>query len=45
MNICVFPGSNATTAMKVDANNNRLVWPIPQSEMDSNPQMVQNPGY
>lgn len=45
INICVFPGSNATTAMKVDANNNRLVWPIPQSEMDSNPQMVQNPGY
>lgn len=26
-------------------NNNSLVFPIPQSEMDTNPLMVQNPGY
>ena len=24
---------------------NRLVWPVPQSEMDKNSKLVQNPGY
>jgi len=26
-------------------NENRLVWPIPQSELDKNVKLVQNPGY
>ena len=26
-------------------NENRLVWPIPQAEMDKNIKLVQNPGY
>ena len=26
-------------------NQNRLLWPIPQSEMDKNSYLVQNPGY
>ncbi len=26
-------------------NENRLIWPIPQSEMDQNAKLVQNPGY
>lgn len=28
-----------------DANDYRLTWPIPQHEIDSNPQVEQNPGY
>ena len=30
---------------KANINNNRLLLPIPQTEMDSNNAMVQNPGY
>ncbi len=30
---------------KVNVNKNRLLLPIPQLEMDSNPMMTQNPGY
>lgn len=30
---------------KVNVNKNRLLLPIPQQEMDSNPMMTQNPGY
>jgi len=26
-------------------NENRLLWPIPQSELDNNTKLVQNPGY
>ena len=26
-------------------NENRLVWPIPQAELDKNTKLVQNPGY
>ena len=26
-------------------NENKLVWPIPQSELDLNVNLVQNPGY
>lgn len=26
-------------------NNNRLLWPIPQSELDKNTKLTQNPGY
>lgn len=28
-----------------DSDDYRLVWPIPQHEMDANPQVKQNPGY
>lgn len=30
---------------KTNANKNRLLFPIPQTEMDANPLMTQNPGY
>lgn len=30
---------------KVNVNKNRLLFPIPQTEIDANPLMVQNPGY
>ncbi len=30
---------------KTTINKNRLLFPIPQGEMDANPLMVQNPGY
>jgi len=30
---------------KVNANANRLLFPIPQSEIDANPNLTQNPGY
>lgn len=26
-------------------NQNRLLWPIPQTQMDNNPNLTQNPGY
>ncbi len=34
-------------AMSYDADDHRFVWPIPQSELDANPQIKgqQNPGY
>ena len=30
---------------KANATKNRLLFPIPQTEMDANPLMTQNPGY
>lgn len=45
MNFCLFPGSDATTALSRSAADTRMVWPIPQSERDTNPQIAQNPGY
>lgn len=30
---------------KSNVNENRLIFPIPQTEMDANPLMTQNPGY
>lgn len=30
---------------KTNVNANRLIFPIPQTEMDANPLMTQNPGY
>lgn len=40
-------GSDLTELMKCSANNFRWLWPIPQVEIDSNPQIAeqQNPGY
>jgi hypothetical protein len=41
--------NNATGAngenLGYQLNQNTLVWPIPQSELDKNKQLVQNPGY
>lgn len=46
-NLVLNPGSQNTTAMTKTADDMRFVWPIPQSEMDVNPQLEgqQNPGY
>lgn len=44
-NLCNLPGSDVTTALKRPYDDFRMTWPIPQSEMDANPQMVQNKGY
>lgn len=30
---------------KTNVNKNRLLFPIPQTEIDANPLMTQNPGY
>lgn len=45
LDFCLFPGSDITTNLKKAANDPRMTWPIPQAEMDANPQMKQNPGY
>ncbi|WP_067037662.1 RagB/SusD family nutrient uptake outer membrane protein [Allomuricauda sp. CP2A] len=37
--------SDAISRGVVNANENRALFPIPQSEMDTNRNMVQNPGY
>ncbi|MBK7028098.1 MAG: RagB/SusD family nutrient uptake outer membrane protein [Bacteroidales bacterium] len=31
--------------MSYNLNENRLLWPIPQSELDKNTKLIQNPGY
>jgi starch-binding outer membrane protein, SusD/RagB family len=33
------------TTPAIPWNHNRLVYPIPEREMDTNPELVQNPGY
>lgn len=40
----VMPGSNYV-GLSVEAGNPRFVWPIPNAEIQANPQMEQNPGY
>ena len=45
MNLCNLPGYSTTTGLNINYGNNRYVWPIPQHEIDANPQIVQNPGY
>ena len=32
-------------SMSYNLTENRLIWPVPQAEMDKNTQLVQNPGY
>lgn len=32
-------------ALNYQPNENKLLWPIPQSELDNNTKLVQNPGY
>lgn len=39
------PGSTLTTSLSKAATDIHFVWPIPQNEIDTNPQIVQNPGY
>lgn len=46
-NLVLYPGAETTTALSKDADDYRMLWPIPKSEMDVNPQLKgqQNPGY
>lgn len=32
-------------SMSYNLNENKLLWPIPQSELDKNTKLIQNPGY
>lgn len=45
--LVLYPGSEVTTALNKAADDFRMVWPIPKSETDANPQIKsqQNPGY
>lgn len=43
--ICAMPGADYSTGLNKSADDYHFVWPIPQHEMDTNPQIVQNPGY
>lgn len=43
--ICAMPGADYSTGLNKPADDYHFVWPIPQHEMDTNPQIVQNPGY
>ncbi len=50
MNLCNLPGQSNTTNLVVTyggttGNSLHYVWPIPQHEIDANPQIKQNPGY
>ncbi len=38
-------GTGPFNNLDITPDNYRWVWPIPQTEMDANPIMVQNPGY
>ncbi len=33
------------SALGYPVNENKLVYPVPQTELDRNPVLVQNPGY
>lgn len=44
-NLCYMPGIATTTNLNKQSTDTRMVWPIPQHEVDANPQIVQNPGY
>lgn len=43
----LYPGAETTTALSKEADDYRMVWPIPKAETDVNPQIKnqQNPGY
>ena len=42
--LCLLPGP-ATTSLVKNANDHKMVWPIPKHETDANPKVKQNPGY
>lgn len=46
-NLVLYPGAETTTGLSKDADDPRMLWPIPKTEMDVNPQLKgqQNPGY
>lgn len=44
-NLCSMPGLPTTTELSKSADDIHFVWPIPQNEIDTNPKIVQNPGY
>ena len=46
-NLVIDAGSTYTELLSRDASDPFFVWPIPQAEIDSNPQIrsQQNPGY
>lgn len=44
--LSLLAGGTSTYQMRVEANNPKFVWPIPQYEMQNNPNIgEQNPGY
>lgn len=44
LSICLLPGAN-TTELDKPADSYLMTWPIPRHELDTNPQIKQNPGY
>lgn len=38
-------GNNAVLPYAANINQNRLLWPVPQAQIDKNPNLTQNPGY
>lgn len=45
--LVLFPGQATTDGLNKPADDYRMVWPIPKSEMDANTSLAgqQNPGY
>lgn len=45
--LVLFPGQASTDGLDKPADDQRVVWPIPKTELDANPQLAgqQNPGY
>lgn len=46
-NLVLYPSAETTTGLSKNADDPRMLWPIPKAEMDVNPQLKgqQNPGY
>lgn len=45
--LVLFPGQASTDGLDKPMDDQRMLWPIPKTEMDANPQLAgqQNPGY
>ncbi len=45
--LVLFPGQASTDGLDKLMDDQRMLWPIPKTEMDANPQLAgqQNPGY
>ena len=45
--LVLFPGQASTDGLDKPVDDQRMLWPIPKTEMDANPQLAgqQNPGY